>query len=95
MVTASPRQKLKTFHFVAYLAGSARITQRLQDRVYEAGCDDAALVSQNGRLLLDFDREAESLPDAIRSALSDIEDAGLKATEIVLPGSQRPKPSVG
>lgn len=89
MATAAPRQKLKTFHFVVYLAGPAKITQRLQDRVYEAGCDDAALVLRNGRLLLDFDREAESLPDAVRSALSDIQEAGLKASEIVLSGSSK------
>lgn len=42
MATAPSRPKLKTFHFVVYLAGSAKITQRLQDRVYEAGRDVAA-----------------------------------------------------
>ncbi|HQU46698.1 MAG TPA: hypothetical protein VNH11_19300 [Pirellulales bacterium] len=83
MATASI-QKLKTFRFVVYLRGVRGITRRLQDRVYEAGCDDAALVCQNGKVLLDFDREAASMPDAIQSALTDIERAGLRASEIVL-----------
>lgn len=62
-------------------------TPSASEQTYRS-CDAAALVSQHGRLLLDFDREAESLPDAIRSALSDIEDAGLIASEIDLPGSR-------
>jgi hypothetical protein len=57
-VATASRQKLKTFHFVVYLGGVRGITRRLQDRVYEAGSDDAALVSQNGKIFLDFDREA-------------------------------------
>lgn len=84
MATAAPH-KLKTFHFVVYLGGARTITRRLQDRLFEAGCDDAALVSQNGKIFLDFDRQAASMPDAVQSALVDIERAGLRAKEILLP----------
>ena len=84
MATAAPH-KLKTFHFVVYLGGARSITRRLQDRLFEAGCDDAALVSQNGKIFLDFDRQAASMPDAVQSALVDIERAGFRAKEIVLP----------
>lgn len=87
MATAAS-QKLKTFHFVVHLKGVRGITQRLQDRVFAAGCDDAALISQNGKVFLDFDREAVSMPDAVQSALADIERAGVRVAQIVLGNSQ-------
>jgi hypothetical protein len=77
-------RRLKTFHFVVYLHGVRDISSRLQDRLVEAGCDDAALVSQGGKVFLDFDRQAPSMPDAIRSALTDIERAGVHVSEVVL-----------
>lgn len=85
MATAASRPKLKTFHFVVQLAGAGKLTRRLQDRVYEAGCDDAALIERNGRIILDFDRQAKSMPEAIKSALSDIQRAGLRVSEVAFP----------
>ena len=48
----------------------------LEDRLYEAGCDDALLCFYNQTPYLEFDREAESAEAAVRSALSNIRAAG-------------------
>ena len=48
----------------------------LEDRLYEAGCDDALLCFYNQTPYLEFDREAESAEAAARSALSNIRAAG-------------------
>ncbi len=85
MATATSRPKLKTFHFVVRLVGAGKLTRRLQDRIYEAGCDDAALIERGGRIVLDFDRQARSMPEAVESALSDIQRAGLRVSEVVFP----------
>lgn len=50
--------------------------ERLVDALAEAGCDDATIgVGQRGRIALDFTREARSAPDAVRSAVRDVERA--------------------
>lgn len=85
MATAATRPKLKTFHFVVRLAGVSKLSRRLQDRVYEAGCDDAAIIERSGKIFLDFDRQARSMPQAVESALSDIERAGLVVSEVAFP----------
>ena len=43
------------------------------DRLFEAGCDDAATGRSNGIQYVDFDREAASLDEAVLSAVRDVE----------------------
>ena len=45
---------------------------RITDLIYEAGCDDATVISIGDELTLDFDREASSYDEAVKSAKSDI-----------------------
>jgi len=45
-------------------------------RFYDAGCDDATVSFQGGRIILDFAREADSLGAAIATAVSDVTRAG-------------------
>ena len=65
--------KLKTFNFSLVLNGVNKITTKLEDNVYNAGCDDAILHSKNGTIYLEFDREDTSLKNAIISAIQAIE----------------------
>lgn len=71
------RQQANTFTLV--LTGIRELNASVEDALYEAGCDDALLGTRNGVAFLDFDREAESLVDAIHSAIRDVERAGLGA----------------
>lgn len=47
----------------------------LEDALFEAGCDDALLVRRDSVWSLDFDREAETLLEAVMSAIEDVEHA--------------------
>ncbi|MDN5853766.1 MAG: hypothetical protein L0K86_13160 [Actinomycetia bacterium] len=52
------------------------------DALFDAGCDDATPVREDGRTMLQFDRESESLVGALVSALYDVERAGLKVASV-------------
>ncbi len=53
------------------------------DRLFEAGCDDATFGSVDGVHHAEFYREAERLPDAVASAISDIESVpGLRVLHV-------------
>ena len=54
-----------------------------EDRLYEAGCSDALPAVVNGTLFLDFDRDARSFSDAVKSAQHDIESAGGKVVRVM------------
>lgn len=54
------------------------LSEELETRVYEAGCGDAVL----GLGRLDFDREADSLVDAVASAIRDVRAAGLTVSGV-------------
>jgi hypothetical protein len=53
-----------------------------EDRVYEAGCGDALVMVIDGRLKLDFDRQALSSGLAVEKAIKDISRAGGQVTDI-------------
>ncbi len=50
--------------------------------LFAANCDDATLHSTGPTMFLDFDREADSLGQAIDSALADVARAGFKVARI-------------
>ena len=53
------------------------------DALFEAGCDDATVGQVDGVQYVDFDREAESLGEAIISAVRDIEKVdGVQVTRV-------------
>jgi len=52
------------------------------DALYEAGCDDGSVVTRNGATYIAFDREAESLEDALRSATAQVRAAGFEVARV-------------
>ena len=54
-----------------------------RDAIFGAGCDDASLGRSCGVLSLDFTREAESLADAVLSAIADVRSAGVLGLDVV------------
>ncbi len=79
-----------TYSFILILSGADDITDELTKAIYDGGCDDALLGMTEGQLFLDFDREATSLSEAIKSAIKDVESIplGLKVTQVVPPGDR-------
>lgn len=73
---------MRTYEFRVVLAGSPELTVELGDRLYEAGCDDGSPGSCDGVTFVDFDREAESLEDAIRSAITNVQAAGCAVAKV-------------
>lgn len=74
----------RTYHFVLVLSGVNQDTEGLEDALFEAGCDDALISYKNRVVCLDFDRESDSLENAIISSIHDVEGAniGAKAAHI-------------
>ncbi|ENU18854.1 hypothetical protein F994_02667 [Acinetobacter bohemicus ANC 3994] len=65
------------FEFTVYIKDLKASDKCIEDRIFEAGCDDALLCSINNDLYLEFARKAQSLDLAIQNALRNIETAGL------------------
>lgn len=61
------------------------ITGNYEDRLYEAGCNDALVAVVGGKLRLDFDREAASFEAAVNAARQDVERAGGRVDDVVPP----------
>lgn len=70
---------MKTYEFSLVLANISIDTPELEDRLFEADCDDALLCAYGKTVYLDFMREAESLEAAILSAIKAIETSPLGA----------------
>jgi hypothetical protein len=69
----------KSYQFTLVLKNVSEKTVDLEDSLYEAGCDDALINYRNGAVYLEFDREANSLEDAVISAIKDVRSATVDA----------------
>jgi hypothetical protein len=70
------------YDFVLILGDVPELTTEVEDALYEAGCSDATIGMQAGRLSLDFTRRAPSKKDAILSAIKDVRSAKIGARVI-------------
>jgi hypothetical protein len=67
---------MKVHEFSIIASGLDPEAENFLERFYDAGCGDATVAFQNGHIIIDFGREAESLEDAIASAIADVKKAG-------------------
>lgn len=70
------------YRFVVVLRGLDEIDDDLANALYEAGCDDGSPFSSDGVAAVGFDREADSLESAIRSAVADVQKAGCTVQKV-------------
>ncbi len=54
----------------------------MSNALYEAGCDDGSPAVSQCEVSITFDREAESLRNAIDSAIGDVEKAGYRVARV-------------
>ena len=73
-----------TYTFTLILSGVRELTDEVCDALFEAGCDDALPGMSEGVVFLDFTREGSSIQDAVLSAISAVERAGVGARVIGL-----------
>jgi hypothetical protein len=76
----------QAFEFTLILSGVRDLTPEVLDALYEAGCDDALIGMRDGTAYAEFCREAGSFPEAVLSAVKDVETAGFKAVREDQPG---------
>lgn len=67
---------MKTFEFAIIASGLNPEAEDYEARFYEAGCDDATISFQKGYTIVDFARDAESIEEAITSAIKDVTVTG-------------------
>lgn len=73
-----------TYNFVLETRGRDVLDDEVFDALCEAGCDDAGIGRFLGVDHLDFDREARSFCEAVRSAIEDVQSVpGVHVTRVV------------
>jgi hypothetical protein len=70
---------MKTYRFSLIITRPWYDDETVADKLYEGGCDDALYFTSNGLYEIEFDREAISWSEAIRSAIDDFERAKIGA----------------
>jgi hypothetical protein len=70
------------YQFTVVLAGRSEMTTDMAEALYTAGCDDGHPWSSEGVAAITFDREADHLESAIRSAVADVQKAGFTVKRV-------------
>jgi hypothetical protein len=84
------RSKTK-YEFTVILKGSRKLTDATADALFEAGCDDGTPSTCDGVFSIDFNREAGSLEDAIRSAIANVKTAGFEVDRVEIEAEAVPQ----
>lgn len=75
---------MSVYAFTVILAGVTEMTEDLAEDLFVAGCDDGSPCSSEGVAAVGFDREADSLVQAIRSAVADVQKAGCRVARVMI-----------
>jgi hypothetical protein len=67
------------------------VTDEEADKLYEAGCDDGSIVSRGEVTMVQFDRDAGTLDQALASAISDVEGAGFQVARVEIDRHEVPQ----
>ncbi|EQA6227451.1 helix-turn-helix transcriptional regulator [Enterobacter ludwigii] len=70
---------MELYNFTLTLSGVRMDTEGLADALYTHGCGDALICCYGNSVYVEFDREAESLDQAIQTAIDNIEASGTGA----------------
>ena len=73
---------MKMHEFSIIASGLNPEAEDFETRFFDAGCDDATISFQKGHIIADFAREADSLEDAISSAVKNVLATGAKIDRV-------------
>ena len=73
---------MKTYEFSIIASGLDPQADDFETRFYDAGCDDATVSFQKGHIIIDFARSADSVIEAISSAVENVISAGATVNRI-------------
>jgi hypothetical protein len=74
---------MRTYSFTVILDEPAA-TEEMADRLFEAGCDDSVPGSRHGVVQVGFDRQSETMEEAVTSAVRQIIAAGYSVNRVEL-----------
>lgn len=69
-------------NFTLILAGISELTPELGDSLFAATGGDIELNMRNGVAFIEFERNAESLQQAVNSAISQVEGTGVRVVRV-------------
>lgn len=67
---------MRTHSFTFVVEGVDPEDEHLEDKFFDAGCDDATIALMRGMVAVCFDRRADRYVDAVLSAYENVRDAG-------------------
>lgn len=67
------------------------VTDEEADKLYEAGCDDGSILSRGDVTMVQFDREAQTLDEALASAIGEVESAGFQVARVEIERHEVPQ----
>lgn len=73
---------MKQYDFTLVLAPGTELTDELVEALYESGCDDGSPGSRAGVVWVTLHRDDESLEQAIRSGIADVQRAGCHVARV-------------
>ncbi len=91
-MTGTKEGMLPIHHFTLIVDGADLQDDAVIDALFEAGCDDATVGRTDGIQYLDFDREAATRAEAIRSAVTGVER--VDGVHVVRIATAEPRPAV-
>lgn len=81
---------MKQYDFTLILASGTELTDELVEALYESGCEDGSPGSRAGMVWVTLHRESESLEQAIRSGISDVQRAGCRVARVEIEPADLP-----
>ncbi len=79
---------MSKYEFTLILKGSHELSEEIADELFAAGCDDGTPGTCNGVFSIDFHREADSLEEAIHSAINNVRSAGYDVLRVEMEPAQ-------
>ena len=73
---------MNQYDFTLVLSPGTELTDELVEALYESGCDDGSPGSRAGVVWVTLHREDESLEQAIRSGIADVQQAGCHVARV-------------
>ena len=73
---------MRQYDFTLVLASGTELTDELVEALYESGCDDGSPGCRGGEVWVTLHRQDESLEQAIRSGIADVQKAGCHVARV-------------
>ncbi len=70
---------------------AADVSDDEAEQLYQSGCDDGSILSRGDVTMVQFDREAATLDEALVSAIRDVENAGFAVARVEIERHEVPQ----